>query len=205
MIARQQPSMQPPKPFQIRFCGEKPSKPPLKRLFFNVILRNRSDHPRWFLLPAGLYAEPNGPSAEGLVDVVEVRAVAPPANVKIATFMGSTRLQPESAGGFQALLLPARAVINLSNLQIRFWGETTGLVPVTLVMADQLTVAGVPAAEWLGRDLLTDAHANVEDNAENIIFAKRPAPGETLPVKIQGTEDFSVLNALSISCSPTSQ
>src|SRR5256885_7649144 len=44
--------------------------------------------------------------------------------VRVVFFLGNFRLQPEGAGGFKALLLPAHAEITLRNFGISFWGET---------------------------------------------------------------------------------
>src|SRR5260370_42444363 len=57
-IAAQQVPATEPQALEIAYCGERPQKPPLKKLFFNITLHNRSDHARWFLLPRSLYDKP---------------------------------------------------------------------------------------------------------------------------------------------------
>lgn len=203
-IAAQKPSGE-PQPLEIAFCGQRAQRPPLKRLFFDITLSNRSDHPRWFLLPRSLYAEASASPAKDFIDVVEVRSAAPPQNVKIADFMGSVRLQPESSGGFQGLLLPGGARVTVRNFQIRLWGETDKPLPVRLVIADEVTIAGSPATQWIATDLLTDAEADVEDNPSNVILSKHAPDYWEFPVKIIGSQKFAIPNALSIRCSPGSR
>ena len=192
-------------PLEIAFCAARPSKPPLQRLFFNITLRNRSDHPRWFLLPRSLYAEASASPARDFVDVVEVRSAAPRQKVKIADFMGSVRLQPESSGGFQALLLPGGARVTVRNFLIRLWGETDKPLPVRLVIADEVTIAGSSATQWLAADLLTDAEADVEDNPSNVIMSKHAPDLQQFSVKIIASQEFAVSNALAIRCSSKPQ
>lgn len=65
-------------PLEITFCGLQPEKPPLKKLFFNITLRNWSEQARWFLSPNALYPKPPA-SSNGGVDAVEVYSAVRPA------------------------------------------------------------------------------------------------------------------------------
>lgn len=204
-IPAQQTASGDPQPLEIAFCAARPGKPPLQSLLFNITLRNRSGHPRWFLLPRSLYAEASASPPRDFIDVVEVRSAAPPQKVKIADFMGSVRLQPESSGGFQALLLPGGARVTVRNFLIRLWGETDKPLPVRLVIADEVTIAGSPATQWIATDLLTDAEADVEDNPSNVIMSKHAPDLREFSVKITASQEFAIPNVLAIRCSSKPQ
>src|SRR5437588_5320529 len=151
-----------PKAMDISYCGQKPGRPPLKYLRFNLTLRNQGDQPRWFLLPSSLYDRPSAlPKDAGIYSVEAFESPSVP-KVRVALFLGNFRLQPEGAGGFKALLLPAHAEITLRNFGISFWGETGKPLPVLLIIADQITIDGQSIIQWLGTDLLSNAKADVQ-------------------------------------------
>lgn len=192
---------------EITYCGQKPEKPPLKKLFFNITLRNQSDHQRWFLLPDALYSKPRAPRNGG-IDAVEVYAPMPPPRVSVARFTGTLRLQPESAGGFQALLLPAGATITIRRLTIELWGEIAEVnnrLPIRLVIADHITIAGSPAMLWIGPDLLTDTKADVERDQFKAVHSRFTPDMKEIPVGIEGTQELTIANALATRCSSTSR
>ena len=111
---------------EIAYCSARPQKPPLKTLFFNVTLHNRSDHARWFLLPRALYDQPVALTKRS-IDAVEVHSAPAPNRLILADFMGTLQLQPESAGGFQGFFLPAGANLTVRSLNIGLMlPQTTG-------------------------------------------------------------------------------
>lgn len=191
-----------PQPLEMTFCGLQPEKPPLKKVFFNVTLQNRSKHARWFLLPDALYPKPPSPTNGG-IDAVEVYAARSPAKVSIANFMGTFRLQPESAGGFQALLLPAGARVSIRRFTIGYWGDLKSRLPIHLVIADQVTVANLPATAWTGGDLLTDARALVTRDQFQLVRSNHTPDLKEVPVGIVRAEEFNIANALARRCKST--
>src|SRR5215467_14986070 len=57
---------------QISYCGLRPSRPPLKYMSFNVIVRNTADKPQWFLFPASLYDKPANERKGAGIDVIQL-------------------------------------------------------------------------------------------------------------------------------------
>jgi hypothetical protein len=194
--AQQSPVADPPV-MEIAYCGERPQKPPLKALFFNVTLHNRSDHARWFLLPRSLYEKPV--VLTNSINAVEVYSAAPPSRFVLADFIGTLQLQPESAGGFQGMLLPAGANVTVRNLSVELWGEPDKPVPVRLVMTDNLTVAGSPAGQWIGVPVLSGVTTDV-DVEEISRSASQSRILVDVPVALTAAEEFLVPNALTMRC-----
>jgi hypothetical protein len=168
-----------------------PRKPPLVKLLFNVTLWNRSEYTRWFLLPDSLYSRALTPSKGG-IDAVEVFSAVPPPKVSVAKFMGTFHLQPESASGFQALLLPAGARISIRRFSIGYWGDAPRSLPVHLVIADAVTVGDTPAMVWIGTDILSDRSADVMRDQLQLVSSTLAPELKELPVKIVGTEEFTI-------------
>src|SRR5215472_1479406 len=119
---------------EMQYCGMRMGKPPLKYLSFNVTMRNLAARPQWFLFPRALYEQAPQPQKQSGVDGAEIFSTKVEPSVIVAQFMGSIRLQPESAGGFQALLLPAGAVVTIRDFSIRFWGDNFSPLPVQIVI-----------------------------------------------------------------------
>lgn len=192
--AQQTPAAESPA-LEIAYCGEQPQKPPLKKLLFNVTLHNRSDHARWFLLPRALYEQPV--ALKHSIDSVVLHTAAPPSRLILADFAGSVQLQPESAGGFQALFLPAGANVTVRNLAVEFWGEPDKPLPVRLVMTDNFTVAGSPAAQWVGSQVLSGSTADVDAEEMSLDHAQHTTD---VPIEITTAQEFTVPNALAVRC-----
>src|SRR5262245_51901837 len=196
-IVAQQIRVPEPPSLEIAYCGERAQKPPLKKLLFNITLHNRSDHARWFLLPRSLYEQPV--VLNNSIDAVEVHTASPPNRFVLADFIGTLQLQPESAGGFQGLLLPAGAIVTIRNLPVELWGEPDKPLPVHLVITDNFTVAGAPAAQWIGVPLLSGVTTDV-DLEEMSRSASQARILMDVPVAITASEDFTVPNALAARC-----
>jgi hypothetical protein len=179
------------RPLEITYCGLQPQRPPLTKLFFNITLWNRAEHTRWFLLPDNLYSRALTPSKGG-IDAVEVFSAVPPPKVSVAKFMGTFHLQPESASGFQALLLPAGARISIRRFSIGYWGDAPRSVPVRLVIADVVTIGDTPAMAWTGADLLSDRSADVIRDELRLVHSTQAPKLKELPVRIVGTEEFTI-------------
>src|SRR5207245_7958507 len=109
------------------YCGAKPQKPPLQKLYFHLSLHNTTDQQEWILLPTILYPNPTQ-HRHGGVSSIEVLSDREH-KVKLLRFMGTARMQPEmatDAGGFQAVLVPAGATVQLRSIVIAFWERPDG-------------------------------------------------------------------------------
>jgi len=183
---------------EIAYCGERPQKPPLKTLFFNIKLRNRADHARWFLLPRSLYEQPVALPMHS-IDTAEVLTAVSPNRLVLVDFMGSKQLQPESAGGFQGFFLPPGANVTVRGFTIALWGEPEKPLPVHLVISDNFTVAGTPAAQWLGVPVLSGGASDV-----NLEDMTRGHAGNRdlidVPVEITPAEELMIPDALAVHC-----
>ncbi len=96
---------------EIRLAGEYPGRPPLTRFSLDVVLRNSSPDPRWFVLPTNLPAP-----ARGGVDKLEVYELAGKGRAVVGRFLGTGGFQgrarsrwwrSEAASAFDRLLGPA--------------------------------------------------------------------------------------------------
>jgi hypothetical protein len=131
-------------------------KPPLLDLYFDVTLRNNSSEPKWFLLPSNLGQNNQLDPARGGVDAVEVFAPKSKYRVLIGHFLGT--------GGFNALQLAGGAEVRMRNFAISFWGDPPDQLPVSVIIAKQLTIGGESAATWFGVDPLISGKADTSEN-----------------------------------------
>jgi hypothetical protein len=185
---------------EIAYCGERPQKPPLKTLFFNIALHNRADHARWFLLPRSLYEQPVTLPKQS-IDAVEVRTAMAPSRLVLVDFMGSMQLQAESAGGFQGFFLPAGANATIHGFTIALWGEPDKPLHVRLVISDSFTMAGSPAAQYITVPVLSGATTDI-DLADMSHGASQVRIGDLtdVPVEITPAEELIIPNALAARC-----
>lgn len=186
-----------PAAVEISYCGMRPSRPPLKYMSFNVTVSNTADRPQWFLFPAALYDKPGGERKAAGIDSIVLWADSQH-QVTVVEFMGTMKLQPEGAGGFKGLLLPPGAVVAVQGLRISFWGEPASALPIRVVTADQIKIAGKPVEEWMGKPLMSAKTAEVKDL--NQIASKSSENFEELPVEIQKSGEISIPDALAQSC-----
>lgn len=185
---------------EMQHCGVRMGRPPLKYLSFNVTMRNPTDKPQWFLFPRALYEKTPAPQSQSGVDGAEIFSVTPGHNVTVAQFMGSIRLQPESAGGVQALLLPAGAVITIRDFGISFWGDNFSPLPIQVVIADQVKIGNVPAERWVGVRLRSAGSADVSSKQIRMVRSKFTPHRNELPVTIQKSGEVNIANAMETSC-----
>lgn len=168
---------------EMRLVGKQYERPPLLRLTFDVVLRNRSIVPQWFFLPDRI-ALPALPVKVG-IDGVEVYALGGKGRVVVARFGGT--------GRFQAILLPANAEARLRDLPVTFRGElpkTTLLVEVCI--AKDFTLGGHTAADWLGINPLSAANSDVSVENRESLFSK-DTPGLTeVPVLMVGARKIEL-------------
>lgn len=188
---------------EMEYCGSRPGKPPLKLLSFNITVRNLADKPQWFLFPRSLYEKPSGSAKPAGVDGVEVFSTSPDHSVTIAQFMGSIRLEPESAGGFQALLLPGGAAISVHDFVIHFWGDKFSPLPLHIVIADGVMLGQTPADRWARVDLLSHKSADVNSRDLRMVRSRSTKGRNEIPVTINKTGEITVPDALAKSCPDT--
>jgi hypothetical protein len=185
---------------EMQYCGMRMGRPPLKYLSFNVTMRNRAGKAQWFLLPRALYEQASGPPSQAGVNGAEILSDSSDHKVTLAQFMGSIRLQPESAGGFQALLLPAGAVITIRDFPISFWGDNFSVLPIHVVIANQVMIGSVPADRWSGVQLLSSKSADLSFKQMSMVRSKFTQRSNELLVTIQKSGEITVTNAMAKSC-----
>ena len=155
---------------EMKFRELKYRKPPLVLLYFDVVLRNSRSEPRWFLLPKSLSPKNSSIGAKGGVDGLEVFAPQGKGRVIIGHFLGT--------GGFQALLLPARAEVRLRLFPISFWGELPDHLQVELLIARRLAIGGEDAEVWFGENPVSSVRADIAERSDDIMrmLRSRHAP-----------------------------
>lgn len=141
---------------QVKFRELRFRKPPLVELYFDLVLRNNRNEPRWFIVQSNLYPDSKSTPAKGGVDGVEVYKTRGKGRVIIGHFLGT--------GGFYALLLPARAEVNLKLFPISFWGEMPEQIQVEVLTAEKLAIGGESAETWFGENPLSTAKAEIAKN-----------------------------------------
>lgn len=104
-------------------------------------------------------------------------------------------------GGFQALLLPARAQVRPRLFKISFWGELGDQVQVEVLIAKRLSIGGEPATNWFQVDPKTIARADISEQTLN--YARHVRSRHTSDNKEVATlieEDFRL--SLTVDFSP---
>jgi len=173
-------------------------KPPLKYLSFNVTLRNPTDKPQWYLFPSALSDKPGGIRKNAGIDVIELFSDSPGHKVTVADFLGTMKLQPESAGGFKGLMLPGGAEVSIHGFGIEFFGEPLSPVPVQVEIAGRVTIGGAPVEQWVGKNLLSAKTADVKDLT--LAWSKEADDLKELPVEIAKSGEVLIADALAKSC-----
>ena len=161
---------------EITFTSKRREHPPITRLLFNITLHNSFDESRWFLLPSSLSFE-SSDIGEGGVYGLQVFALDGDGRVILGRFLGEA--------GFQSLLLPANAQVNLRRFPIQFYGELPAQsVNIDLIVADQLQVGGKPAETWVGMDPTSDSRADDSAEQRRRLGSSNTPDLETVPVSI---------------------
>jgi hypothetical protein len=153
-----------PQPAEIKFREMRFGKPPLVYLSFDVLLRNDQNSPRWFLLPSNLGSGHAGIGEKGGVDTLEVFSPRGKGRVLVGRFLGT--------GGFNALLLPARAEVRLRRFPISYWGDPPSSLQIEIVIAKQLTIGSDNATSWFGKSPMSSVKADIAEDAENPMRAR---------------------------------
>jgi len=145
---------------EITFQEMRYGRPPLLYLVFDVMLRNDRTSPRWFLLPSNLGSGHGLIGDKGGVDALQVFSPRGDGEAIIGRFLGT--------GGFQALLLPPHAEVRLRRFPISFWGELPADLQIEIVIANGLTIGDEKAESWFGVKALSNARANISEDAESV-------------------------------------
>jgi hypothetical protein len=172
-------------PAEIKFREMHFGKPPLVNLFFDVVLRNDRNAPRWFLLPSNLGSGAASIGDKGGIDMLEVFAPPGKGRVIIGRFLGT--------GGFQALLLPAHAEVRLQMFPISYWGDVPDCLQVHLVLAKGLIIGREPARKWFGIDPMSSVKADIAETALNpmrILRTRRTPDGREVGIWIEEESRF---------------
>ena len=165
---------------EIKFREMRFRKPPLVDLYFNVVLRNGREEPRWFLLPSNLGAGAESIATKGGIDGVEVFVPQGKGRVVLGHFLGT--------GGFHALYMPARAEVRLRLFPISFWGDLPDDLQVQVIIAKRLTVGGEEAKAWFAVDPLSSVKADIAESPINhirMLSARRTPNNKEVPISIE--------------------
>lgn len=190
---------------EIQYCGVRPAKPPLKLLSFNIRVSNQSGKPQWFLFPRALYEKASEPGKQAGVNGVEIFSNQRGPRVTVAQFLGSIRLQPESAGGFQALLLPPGARVSIRDFGIEFWGDNFSPLPLHIVIADHVNIGKTPADHWAGPgvNFLSAKSADVSTQQITMVRSRFARRRSEIAVTIEKSGEITVPDVLAKSCEKT--
>jgi hypothetical protein len=121
--------------------------------------------------------------------------------IKVVNFSGTFRSQPESAGGFKAVLLPAGDQVSIWGFRIRYWGEEQDPKLVfRIVMADDVLLAGAPAGEWTGLDLRTRKPGPVNEPELQAGYSRYTADRGEMAVEFKAPEEMVVELAPGAQC-----
>ena len=144
---------------EIKFLEMRPARPPLTYLYFDVLLRNEAESPRWFLLPSNVGPGRASIGGGGGIDALEVYAPQGKGRVILCRFLGT--------GGFQALLMPPRAEIRLRRFPISHWGDPPKSLEIEVVIVERLTIGDETAESWVGPKLTSSVNADISEDAGN--------------------------------------
>jgi hypothetical protein len=149
---------------EIKFIELQFAKPPLVKLYFDVLLRNDRSGPRWFLLPGNLGPNQSPIGGKGGIDGVQVVEPQGKGYVVIGQFFGT--------GGFRALLLPAGAEVRLRRFPISFWGELSDKIEFEMVVAKEFKIEDRTANMWFGANSVCSDGADVEVTPSNKVKSR---------------------------------
>jgi hypothetical protein len=182
-------------------AGMTMGKPPLKHLAFNITVRNNESRSRWFLFPAALYEQgQSSPPGMG-VDGAQVSSSLSAPGIKVIRFSGSVRLQPESAGGFKAILLPARSEVSITSFDIGYWaGNLSPGLAIKVLITDEVLVNGMAAARWVGDEMISRGSGPVSEKDFKAAHSHFTGDRGEVPVAFRGKKEIVMENALATKC-----
>jgi hypothetical protein len=142
---------------ELKLVGREFQRPPLVDLVFDVVLRNATSQPRWFLLPSAV-----GPGAEAVgsagVSSAEIVRIPGAGSAVVGRFSGNA--------AFDAVLLPPGGELSLYDWPISLWDDPpVGEIDLDVVTAADFTIDGESARAWFGTDPLGELSAEVSRRA----------------------------------------
>jgi hypothetical protein len=108
------------------------------------------------------------------------------------------KLQPDGAGGFRGLFLPAGATVSVHNFRISFWGEPSSSLAIKVVLADEIKFMRNPIERMLGKKLLSAKNADVKE-LRRVESVPTPDMGE-FPLTIKKSGEVMVPDAMAQKC-----
>ncbi|MDZ8139030.1 MAG: hypothetical protein RM049_27750 [Nostoc sp. DedQUE04] len=160
---------------EMKYVGLHRQKPPQITLMFDMTLWNNRSAPRWFILPYSL--SPGVKYEKSGVYGASIFGFEGKGKVIVGRFHGT--------GSFQALFLPAGAIIKLRNFPIEYWGELPkDSLPIEVITATSLNIGSQTARAWFGQDPTSDKSADVTQQQLQILSSKYTTDGHELPVSI---------------------
>ncbi len=161
---------------EVKYLGIEPGRPPMATVRLEVTLRNDAGEPRWFILPMELGQVPSrAPKAGEGVDGVQVVALEGRGRVLVGRFQGRA--------GVQAILLPAKGTARIDRMTVLVFQEKQGKVPVDVVIARSLTVAGEPGQKWFGDSAESDANADVSEDKKTVVGSRHTPDRREAPIQ----------------------
>lgn len=159
-------------------------------LLFDVDLKNDAAEPRWFVLPKHVRAdEPAAPAFS--VFAVEVWRLNARTSIPIVHFVGSE--------GFQALLLPARAALQIRRLPIVWFGPVPDEpAAIRCAIADDILIEGESAARWLDVDVTAPAAADADYGERDLVKSRKSSTGKEQPVTLIGVRPLDITTHITL-------
>ena len=176
---------------KLTLVGRRPQRPPLQLLYFDARLWNPAGVARYYLLSDQLSAA--GKSGDYDIDVAYVYELSGEGRIMVSHFAGTR--------GFFALLLPAGARLELSNLPLELWGDIPGEATLRVAISEDLKIAGQAAENWLDITLQSDKQAAVDAGALadqlKVIKSKNVAGQDRTAVELESAEHLRLIVPLS--------
>jgi hypothetical protein len=122
---------------EARSVGHKRGKPPLDYQFFDVVLRNPANGPRWIILPDVFpYEGRNDPLPGG--EVSELQRFE----------LGGVHFVQAIGANLQAVKLPAHGIVTLRRLTIdSWWDKPHDSTEIEVMVARSIKIGGSPLEE----------------------------------------------------------
>jgi hypothetical protein len=158
----------------IRVSGERPGKPPLIRLRYDIAAANRGQETLWMVIPRSI------PSGEGGVDKMELLRVG---SVWVGKFLGT--------GGFYAVRLSPNAHLAISNLEVGWWSDDVIVKsppPLEVRSVIDVALGGASIASWFGRDAAVVGNALIDMDTAQHTRSFRTDDGREVGVALVGAQ-----------------
>ncbi|MDB4959528.1 MAG: hypothetical protein JWO36_7097 [Myxococcales bacterium] len=164
----------------VTLVGEKPGRPPIRRLLVDVQLKNDDATARWVLIPSKL------PVTAGGIDKLEqLTASAGATTVAVGRFLGT--------GGRYALRLAPGARVTLRKLEVAWWSENREkAVAFDVQLASDVKLGGQPMATWFDKDPTITGAADVDMESAKHTASHRAPDDAELPLAATGATSAAI-------------